>query len=528
MKFSYYYILVVFLFFSCTKDDKNEIEKFIVEFKTGEGTSVKSQSVLKGELAVEPKEPARNGYDFSSWYKDDKIFKNKFGFDKELIYENIVLYAKWEKSLIVDGKVVFIVEFKTGGATLVKSQYIQKGKMLIEPKEPTRKGYDFSGWYKDDKTFKNKFDFENEVISSKLILYAKWEKVIPDRFLVKIKSEGVLIGTVFVKKGTKLLEPNAPTKKDHKFVGWYDDLSSRFDFQKPITADLTINAMFAPIKIEKLKFDIEQVNYNNNDTAYAYVSFLDANKSSYEYHLYTAYQPGLKHDLEQNKKLFGFREFKSKTKHIKLKEFYPADDFDLFGKHRLYFMVVAKDSKGKIVNISNQDYVYTISINQGNYISDFLNIVIPYERPVFGFLQLQSNIKLLCPSILRSTSSAGNPFPTADMYFKWHFVYDHQSYENLDLKYSKSYTGSIKTKMLVNCNKPGVTKYTSVDIYNASAEVDAILFKEFKSYVFIVMGNGEQSSLNSETLDLDYFNKKHNKKLTKDNFRFKILAYIKK
>ena len=195
MKFSYYYILVIFLFFSCTKDDKNEIEKFIVEFRTGEGTSVKSQSVYKGEVAVEPKEPVRNGYNFSGWYKDDKTFKNKFDFEREAINSKLVLYAKWEKSLIIDGKVFFIVEFKTGGATLVKSQSIQKGKMLVEPKEPTRKGYDFSGWYKDDKTFKNKFDFENEVISSKLILYAKWEKslIIDGKvfFIVEFKTGGV-------------------------------------------------------------------------------------------------------------------------------------------------------------------------------------------------------------------------------------------------------------------------------------------------------------------------------------------------
>ena len=527
MKFSYYYILVVFLFFSCTKDDKKDIEKFIVEFRTGEGTSVRSQSVLKGELAVEPKEPARNGYDFSGWYKDDKTFKNKFDFEREAINSKLVLYAKWEKSLIVDGKVVFIVEFKTGGgATLVKSQYIQKGKMLIEPKEPTRKGYDFSGWYKDDKTFKNKFDFENEVISSKLILYAKWEKVIPDRFLVKIKSEGVLIGTVFVKKGTKLLEPNAPTKKDHKFVGWYDDLSSRFDFQKPITADLTINAMFAPIKIEKLKFDIEQVNYNNNDTAYAYVSFLDANKSSYEYHLYTAYQPGLKHDLEQNKKLFGFREFKSKNKYIKLKDFYPADDFDLFGKHRLYFMVVAKDSKGKIVNISNQDYVYTIIMKKDTYTSDFLNIFIPYERPVFGLVQMRANIKFQCPYDYRASGSP--KVFSGNMYFSWHLLYDHKSYENLDLKYSKSYTGRIKTKMLLYCKDPYKYIYFPLLFKEHAASSLEITVKPFKSYVFIGTGNGEQGSLKSETLDLDYYNKKNSRKLTKDNFRFKVLVYIKR
>ena len=397
--------------------------------------------------------------------------------------------------------------------------------MLVEPKEPTRKGYDFSGWYKDDKTFKNKFDFENEVISSKLVLYAKWEKIIPDRFLVKIKSEGVLLTTIFVKKGTKLLEPNAPTKKDHKFVGWYDDLSSKVNFQNPITADLTINAMFAPIKIEKLKFDIEQVDYNNNDTAYAYVSFLDANKSSYEYHLYTAYQPGLKHDLEQNKKLFGFREFKSKTKHIKLKEFYPADDFDLFGKHRLYFMVVAKDSKGDIVNISNQDYVYTISIKNSQYSSDFLNIFIPYKKPVFGFMQMQTKIKFVCPD--KSKISGTKTFDMAHMYFKLNFVYDHRSYENLDLKYSKSYKGNIKTREMVICNKPSQQHYFPMLFTPFIAEKDGYVFKSFKSYVFMATGNGEQSSLNSETLELDYFNKKHNKKLTKDNFRFKVLVYKK-
>ncbi|MBS7527390.1 InlB B-repeat-containing protein [Fusibacter paucivorans] len=46
---------------------------------------------------------------------------------------------------------------------------------LSEPIDPTRSGYTFGGWYQDDKTFENLWDFlTNTMPGSRMTLYAKW------------------------------------------------------------------------------------------------------------------------------------------------------------------------------------------------------------------------------------------------------------------------------------------------------------------------------------------------------------------
>lgn len=42
------------------------------------------------------------------------------------------------------------------------------------PETPTRTGYVFDGWYTDDETFENLFDFENTFATENIHLYAKW------------------------------------------------------------------------------------------------------------------------------------------------------------------------------------------------------------------------------------------------------------------------------------------------------------------------------------------------------------------
>lgn len=42
------------------------------------------------------------------------------------------------------------------------------------PETPTRTGYAFDGWYTDDATFNNLFDFENTFATENIDLYAKW------------------------------------------------------------------------------------------------------------------------------------------------------------------------------------------------------------------------------------------------------------------------------------------------------------------------------------------------------------------
>ncbi len=67
-----------------------------------------------------------------------------------------------------------IVFFMTSGGSQIESQTVQYGETIVQPEDPTRKGYQFAGWYKDI-NLTEKWNFEMDTVQSNMSLYAKWE-----------------------------------------------------------------------------------------------------------------------------------------------------------------------------------------------------------------------------------------------------------------------------------------------------------------------------------------------------------------
>lgn len=119
-----------------------------VKFITNGGTPVEDQIVEDGEHAVEPS-TSRDGWIGKYWYKDESL-NDFFSFTRDVITEDITLYAGWYKNLYIytsgNGKVGPdglgpIYEDPVG-------TYVLDGKtnnIYAEPNE----GYIFLGWKKD-------------------------------------------------------------------------------------------------------------------------------------------------------------------------------------------------------------------------------------------------------------------------------------------------------------------------------------------------------------------------------------------
>lgn len=66
------------------------------------------------------------------------------------------------------------VDFNSKGGTDVEYQEYKYDEPLKLPKEPTREGYEFEGWYFDEGYGKKVHDGMN--VESDLTFYAKWNK----------------------------------------------------------------------------------------------------------------------------------------------------------------------------------------------------------------------------------------------------------------------------------------------------------------------------------------------------------------
>ena len=73
-------------------------------------------------------------------------------------------------------EVTYTVTFDSCGGSEVKSVTTAVNKTIAEPTEPTRKGYEFIGWYKTESLF-TQWDFDSYIVTSNMTLYAGWRLV---------------------------------------------------------------------------------------------------------------------------------------------------------------------------------------------------------------------------------------------------------------------------------------------------------------------------------------------------------------
>ena len=143
--------------------------KYTVIFDSQGGTTVETQNVEAGKKATEPIAPSKDGYVFNGWFADI-AFTTPFDF-ASLITNNLTLYAKW----LMKPSTNYTVTFNSNGGSNVADVNIFSGGTVDMPENPTRIGYVFAGWFKDE-TFTNMFVFgdNGDKITEDTTLYAQW------------------------------------------------------------------------------------------------------------------------------------------------------------------------------------------------------------------------------------------------------------------------------------------------------------------------------------------------------------------
>ena len=160
-------VIFAIAFTSC-KEDKEDI--YTVTFNSNGGSEIAAQTVEEGAIVTKPDDPTRSGYIFAAWYREAAL-TNEWKFDTDVVTEDITLHAKWTQN-------TFTVTFNSNGGNEVAAQAIAEDEKAVEPQPaPTREGYYFGGWFTDNPTLTNKWDFDTDVVTADITLYAKWGTV---------------------------------------------------------------------------------------------------------------------------------------------------------------------------------------------------------------------------------------------------------------------------------------------------------------------------------------------------------------
>lgn len=137
------------------------------------GTGIYPLAVAAGGTVPKPEDPVRVGYLFAGWYQD-KEYTEAWDFTKDVVRENMTLYARWE--LLSDLTVTF--DSRRGSVTMPVTG-LSWGSRVPEPEEPEREFYIFTGWYQDEEC-RIPWDFLNDTVSGNLVLYAGWKPYTPE------------------------------------------------------------------------------------------------------------------------------------------------------------------------------------------------------------------------------------------------------------------------------------------------------------------------------------------------------------
>ena len=141
----------------------------------------------------------------------------------------------------------YTVSFDSAGGSTVAAVTAEHGNTITAPAEPTRDGYEFTGWYSDSATTA-RFDFATPV-TAEMTLYAGWNI---NTYTVSFDSAGgSTVAAVTAEHGNTITAPAEPTRDGYEFTGWYSDsaTTARFDFATPVTAEMTLYAGWKAVPI---------------------------------------------------------------------------------------------------------------------------------------------------------------------------------------------------------------------------------------------------------------------------------------
>ena len=135
---------------------------YTVIFDSNGGSEVGPQVVPEGGKIVQPKVPVKSFYLFAGWHlvTEDGIVAEEFDFSNA-VDSDITLKARWI--------LIYTVTFDSDGGTAVKEQTIQYGKTAEKPDAPTKEGYIFAEWWREEQFF----NFGTPITRS-VALKAKW------------------------------------------------------------------------------------------------------------------------------------------------------------------------------------------------------------------------------------------------------------------------------------------------------------------------------------------------------------------
>ncbi len=220
---------------------------YTVTFSTNGAGKMDSIKLLQGALIPVPAEISKDGYIFEGWYVGDVLWN----FETATVTSDVNLIAKW-KAITYS----VTLDKNTGAEDEVPTALdVLQGDKVPVPEIPTLEGYAFLGWYafnpEDETLSDTPWNFETDAVMGELILKAKWIKT----WTVSFTVDGTVTESFVLNEGSLITAPEENPEKDGAvFIAWYNG-QTPWNFETPVTSDVTLTAVF--LAKHTVKFDTD-------------------------------------------------------------------------------------------------------------------------------------------------------------------------------------------------------------------------------------------------------------------------------
>ena len=167
-----------------------------------------------------------------------------------------------------DSVISVTLYFDSNDGTEVEPITTNGNSIITIPKNPTKEGYAFGGWFWDDGTFLQQLTVNSLLdspIQSDMTVYAKWipegeEPIIEDTYTITFNTNGGSdIAALIIEEGVTIVIPTNPIKAGNTFDGWYSNIgtTTAYTFSTMPAEDITLYA----------KWNINQytMSFNSNE-----------------------------------------------------------------------------------------------------------------------------------------------------------------------------------------------------------------------------------------------------------------------
>lgn len=256
-----------------------------ITFDLNGAGSTQTEKVKNGSPSIpKPADPTLPGYRFLGWYEgepgsDGYLHSYCLAKFDQVVSKDRTFYAMWAK----ESPSSFIITFDPNGGTVspTTKQTDADGRVSGGYPTPTREGYKFLGWFTDGDGYQPK---EDEAWSGNQTLIAKWEKASAGPYTVTFDWNGAFISPIVesVKSGERVrgYSLREPYGGIHRVAGWATEDGTAWNFQKGITQDMTLYAIWEP-KMETVDPAVEDTfQFGNSDS---YINNYTISKNYLEY-----------------------------------------------------------------------------------------------------------------------------------------------------------------------------------------------------------------------------------------------------